>query len=133
MSNFIENVKFHWKCQILLKMSNFIENFKFQWNCQILLKKSNLIEKVNMYCLFRSLSIEFKLFNYICSWFNQFCCDDWFGFQEFRSKKWFKYNTNTKFFEIWLRVHAIAQAYWGSVWLWHLWCCRGKNTDRTML
>ena len=79
---------------------------------QFILKNSIYIENVNIFWLFRSLSIyfdhfsisfrslfdlftisfwslliDFDLFDIIWTRLNRFCHDNWFGFQDFRSKK----------------------------------------------
>ena len=55
----------------------------------------NLIEKGDIFDFLITfdinlISFQIKLFNYICSQFNRFCCDNYFGFQEFGSKKLIK-------------------------------------------
>ena len=40
---------------------------------------------------FWSLSINFELVDWNRTCFHRFCCNDWFGFQEFRSKKLIKW------------------------------------------
>ena len=52
--------------------------------------------KLSFAISFRSLSIEFELFNYICSRFNWFCHYNWFGFQEFWLKIRLKYDMHKK-------------------------------------
>ena len=84
------------------KISNLFKKVKFNWKRWY---------KLSFSISFWSLTIEFELFDYICSWFYQFGFDYWFGFQEFGSKIPLKSDKNRKFSKNWLTVDSIAQAY----------------------
>ena len=92
------------------KLDSKIENDEIHQKCQNKLDFQSFWPFLNNFWLNRW---DLQQLDWNQIGFNQFCCNNWFGFQEFGSKIWLKYDTNTKIFENW------AEGLLNRRWLLH--------------